>query len=196
MTTTLVLAAILSVAGGCGALPGASGRIESRSLMRDPVVLESDYDVGYYRLEDDGVAAFILSDVPLEALLDGSVRNGQVLHVELLWTPRAGHTPMNAAATNATIRHLVIADGEVGVYVGAGFARTDRAPGAGKLSVTLADGTLRLGESTERFHDPLSPARMTGTFDAALDLPEARRYERAVSQYVTNVLGVPRMVGH
>jgi hypothetical protein len=101
---------------------------------------------------------------------------------------------MDASATNAIIRHVVISSGEVGVYGGAGFALPKGDPGDDTLKVSLRDATVRLLEATDGFADPLSPARVTGAFSAEHDPKLARKVHRAISQLVTNALGRSRFV--
>ena len=101
---------------------------------------------------------------------------------------------MDSSATNVSIRHIIIADGEVGVYGGAGFAMPRGEPGKKKLPIALKDGTVRLLESTDGFNDLLSPAKITGDFTAYLQPETARMIHRAISQLVTNALGKSRLV--
>ncbi len=120
---------------------------------------------------------------------------GQVLHIELLWEPKPGATPMDSSATNASIRHIVIAGGEVGVYGGAGFASPRGKPGKPRLTISLRDASLTLLEASAGFTDLLSPARLTGRFTAVHDPRKSRELHYAVSQIVTNALGRSRFVG-
>ena len=137
----------------------------------------------------------MLSDVPIEEVVSGDVRNAQIMHIELLWLPKAGDTPMGAAATNASIRHIVISNGQVGIYGGAGFAQPSENPADHhKVVFTLRDASLALQESTAGFVDLLSPTKLTGTFSAQRDDKRARQLYFAVSQFVTNALGRTRYV--
>ena len=111
------------------------------------------------------------------------------MHLELLWVPRAGATPMDSSATNVTIRHIVMSGGEVGVYGGAGFAIPGSDPGAARLRISVRDTTLRLLDSTDGFKDPLSPTRVVGSFTAKLDPVKSLKLRHAMSQLVTNALG-------
>ena len=179
---------------GCSGGGGPVGQLRAISLGDSPVELGATYITAVYSHDPSGDTSFFLSDVPMKQLLKGNVTQGQIMHIELLWVPKAGATPMDSSATNASIRHIIISDGEVGVYGGAGFAMPRGKPGAETLTVALRDATMRLLESTDGFADLLSPAQITGTFTAELDAKTARKVHRAVSQLVTNALGRSRFV--
>jgi hypothetical protein len=179
----------------CGCSGGsAAGSLRSESLGDDPIVLGAQYVVAVYAQDADGEASFFLADVPVDDLLAGTFEAGQVMHIELLWRPKAGATPMDSSATNASIRHIIMSGDEVGVYGGAGFAMPQGQPGEKKMRISLRDATVRLLEATDGFADPLSPARVTGNFTAVLDPQTARKLHWAISQIVTNAFGRSRFV--
>ena len=184
-----------TVAGCTGSGRGTEGSVRSESLRADAVVLGASYPTVVYAHDPEEDTTFLLTDMAIEDLLAGKVVDGQVLHIDLLWEPKAGTTPMDIDATNAIIRHIVISGGEVGVYGGAGFVLPRGSPGRDTLTVALRDAMVRLMDSTGGFVDPLSPARLTGTFTARHEPGLARRISRAISQIVTNALGRTRLVG-
>lgn len=179
---------------GCTGGAKATGSLRAESLNDDPVVLNAQYVSVVYARDDDDTVSFFLSEVPVEDLLEGDITEGQVMHIELLWRPKAGSTPMDSSATNASIRHVIMVDGELGVYGGAGFALPRGRPGQDRMRISLRDATIRLLESTDGFADPLTPARMTGNFTAIHDPQLVRKLHRAISQVVTNALGRSRFV--
>lgn len=194
ITLLPALAAFALGAAGCASgLPiigggGAAGSVRMQSLDEAPISLTSRFKTGVF-LQGAAETSIYLADVPLDDLLSGRVTEGQITHVEFLWVPKAGVTPMAPSATNTSIRHIVFVNGEVGVYGGAGFARP-----AGKLEgetirLNMKDASLRLLESTPGFVDLLTPARLNGSFTANLDARATRRVQYAVSQMVTNALG-------
>jgi hypothetical protein len=187
----IVLALALIV--GCASGP-AHAELSTRSLGAAPVILDSSYTTAVYGEPAGGVASILLTDVPLESLLAGTVRDGQIVHIELLWLPLAGHTPMDSTATNASIHFVVISGGEVGVYGGAGFVMAHDAPGHAVLDLDVYDATLGLLDGTDGFVDPLTPAQMTGSVAAVHDPAATRRLYVAASQFVTNVCGSVRFV--
>lgn len=183
---------ILVAAIGLPSCAGPGGPVCSlatESIGESPVVLDGDFAILVYSHEPAGETSFLLSDVPAEDLIAGRIDECQVMHLELLWQPLAGATPMDATATNFSIRHVIISGAEVGVYSGAGFAMSQGTPGATKLGIVLRDTTVRLQESTDGFIDRLSPARLTGRFVATLDPESTRKLQIAISQVVTNALG-------
>jgi hypothetical protein len=180
---------------GCSWVGGSKGAIRAHSLGNDPVLLQGNFRNVFFAHESNGEPSFILSDVPLDQIASGEAKTAQVLHVQLLWDPVAGRTPMEPSATNASIRYVVIANGEVGVYSGAGFAMySGKLASDKRITLTLRDASLQLQDATAGFNDLLSPAQMTGTFTALRDDAKARQMHRAASQIVTNALGKTRLV--
>ena len=187
-------AAIALIAlGGCS-IQGTSGSLRTQSLGNDPVVFYGNFTSAYFSHSNAAGTSFMLTVSNLDDVASGKVTNGQLLHVQLLWLPKAGSTPMEASATNASIRYVVISGGEVGVYSGAGFAMLGDSLDSKRVSLSLQDATLQLQESTPGFRDVLSPAHMTGTFTARRDDNAARQLNHAASQLVTNALGRTRIV--
>jgi len=179
---------LAAMSTGCANMFMSTGKLRAESLGPEPVKLDARCATAVYTEQSDGEASFFLTDMPVEDLLAGRPAEGQVLHIELLWEPRPGQTPVDRFATNVSVRHVVVTDGQVGVYGGAGFARTGRLSRK-KVRVAIQDTNFRLLESTDGFVDPLSPGRLRGTFTAVRDDLAARKLDRAISQYVTNSLG-------
>ena len=174
---------------------GHAGALRSQSMRSDAVVLPAKYSVAVFSHDDIAGTSIVLSDVPIDQILRGDVLDGQILHIELLWRPKPGATPMDSTATNASIRHIVLSNGEVGIYAGAGFAMPSGNPERDKsITFTLRDASLQLQEGTAGFVDLLSPAQLTGTFTARRDDKRARQLYFGVSQLVTNALGRTRYV--
>ena len=190
-----IIAVILVLAslGACTTiLPPQPLRMES--LGDRPIYLSTDYVIAFYGEHQATETSFLLADVTTAQLLSGEISRGQIVHVNLLWLPEAGSTPMDASATNASVRYVVVADGEVGVYGGTGFALPMGDTGEPELSVLFKDASLTLLDSTDGFVDLLSPARLTGTFTAKLNPSRTRQLRFALSQFVTNALGHSRLV--
>jgi hypothetical protein len=167
----------------------AGGSVRVQSLGDNPVLVSGNFSKSLYSNVSGVETTFLLSDVTLDELVNGSVTRGQVMHIELLWEPRAGWTPLGEDATNASIRYIVIADGEVGVYGGAGFASIRGEIGNRRLSVNVRDASLKLLDSTDGFVDLLTPARLTGSFIAQMHDRQTIQMHNAISQYVTNAFG-------
>jgi hypothetical protein len=201
MTLTLLAAATLGGIGGCVG-PDGVGTLEARSLGEEPLALPGQYVAAFYLHNPDSETSFLLSDVPLESLIEGAMTpptphtppTGQILHLELLWLPKPGATPMDRSATNVSIRYVIMSEGEIGLYGGAGFAAPRGKPGKRRLRMTLRDASLTLLDSSEGFRDVLGPTMLTGTFTAVHDPRRCRQLHYAISQIVTNALGRSRFV--
>lgn len=190
----LMVVAVLHTGCSLGSWTGSSGSLRTQSLGRDPAVLYGKFKHVYFSHDVKDSTSFMLSDAPVEDLLNGRVQNGQLLHVRLLWMPVAGSTPVKSTATNASIRFVVIAGGEVGIYSGAGFAMPDSDLTGNRASLSLYDATLQLQDATSGFRDLLSPAQMSGSFTARRDDDMTRQLQRAASQLATNALEKTRFV--
>lgn len=191
--TLAIAVGALSVLSLCGCFRDTSvGRGEMVSLGAARLSFEREFVVGAYATRE-AEDSFWFSDVPLETLLAHGdktpLRNGVFLHAQLMWEPKAGMTPLDPTATNVVTRILVVSEGEVGLYGGAGFARVDGTRGEERVELEIEGGTLTLLEKTPGFNDLLSPAGFSGTFAADLAPDEAARWRRALSQFATNVFG-------
>jgi hypothetical protein len=144
-------------------------------------------------------ADIYLTDLPRGALEPGvefAQLTGQIVHIALFVSPRAGRTPVNDAACTAALRHVIFDRGVVGVYAGGGFVRSS-APGEGLWGDTIrgdfVDATLRPSIATPDFVDRLGPGTMRGHFDAPEDARLARllaaRLDEAVARASAARLG-------
>ncbi len=184
---------LLLLWGGAGCTgPVGHGSLRAQSLGDDPVALEGEYITAFYADGSSVETSFVLSDVGLDQLLGGQISRGQVVRIDLLWVPKPGATPMDSSATNASIRYVIVTDGELGVYVGAGFAMPQGDASGASLTVRLRDGSLVLLESTDGFVDLLSPATLTGSFTATHNDQRARQLSAALRRLVNNALGSNR----
>jgi len=188
----ILILSLLVMASFC--LEGCAGRsvagsLRAQSLGSKPVVLPGDYVAAFYWHDPNQGTSFMLSDVPIDDVLSGKVHQGQILHIELLWLPKPGETPMDSSAADASIRYVVIANGEVGVYGGAGFLMPGGSLDGKTVSLALRDSSLQLVQSTPGFVDLLSPGQLIGNFTATKDEAKTRQLNYAVSQLVTNALG-------
>lgn len=138
--------------------------------------------------------SFYSSDIPADQLAAGGKLSGQVVNIQLLWDPKPGLTPLEPTTTNISIRLVVFAEGEVGVYGGGGFAWPRGKPEDGSMGLLLTGSNLSLVARTKGFVDLLSPAEMLGTVTAQMDDAQSRTLRRAASQAVTNALGQVKWV--
>ena len=190
------LAAAAALALGCaGCSIEAGGTVDAVGAGDTAIRLSSQFETGTFAIEP-AQTTVVFSDIPYEDLARGTARNGRFLHVEVLWRPRPGKTPIEPSSTNLSIRFVVVSNGEVGVYVGGGFGFISAGrPGDREIEVDITGSSISLVDKTPGFVDLLSPAEMTGTLGALENAENARATRRAASQFVTNRLGKVRWVG-
>lgn len=188
----LPCAAAASLLAGCGTI-GDVGDIELTSLGGTSRTLRPALGTGTYA-QEAAQSSFVLTDIDLAQLESGTPVYGYVLHVNLLWIPKAGRTAVDPTATNTSIRLVVLAGNELGVYGGGGFAWPDGELGEPEFSLELVGSNMSLIACTPGFQDLMSPASLTGTLTATLDDAATRRTRRSASQYVTNATRSVRWV--
>lgn len=187
----------LSIAMGLGGCSSGS-RIELHAVDSSGR-LSTDLPRGAYATGGSATADIYLTDLSL-ADLDPSVDfhrlSGQITHITLFLPPRAGRTPISDDACTATMRHVILNRGEVGVYAGGGFVRAG-APSqtrwyeaAGALSGTFSDATVKPAASTPGFADRLGTSVMKGSFrvleDSRLAAQCAARLNEAMARAKAN----------
>lgn len=196
-TALLCCAAALLTLPACNALlpqGEAVGELRPVSLAGEAITVPSTFTTAIYSDQLDSDTSFYVSDRSVDELISGEFDVGQVVRIDVLWQPHPGKTPLDRSATNVSIRYVVFADGEVGIYEGGGFAITKKSLLSDKVSVAVLDASLRLGESTSGFNDLLGPTQLTGKFTATLDAATARRLHFTLSQRVTDALGETTLV--
>lgn len=170
------------------------GTVTTTGLGDNAVKVDSTFETGEFAVEP-AQTTVVFSTIPYEQLANGTATDGQFLHIEVLWRPKAGATAIDSTSTNLSIRWVVVSKGEVGIYGGGGFGwiqdGTETDEGIG---IEITGSTLSLEERTVGFVDLLSPATMLGEIGAVKDAERARAYRRAASQLVTNKLGQVRWV--
>ncbi|MFO0873753.1 MAG: hypothetical protein U0575_07240 [Phycisphaerales bacterium] len=191
-TAIWLTALALPLAGGCASTTG-EGQVELRAAGRETATLRGDFVAAAFSIGPAATAIY-LSDVPVEKLIDGTAATAQVVHMELFWKPRAGYTPLEDDSTNASVRYIVLVDGEVGVYGGAGMLHIHGSLDKQRTRFTLVDASMSLIDSTQGFHDRLSPAQFDADVVAVKSPEQAMRIRQAVSQRVTNAFGETRIV--
>jgi len=189
----MVMFIALIVATGCSST-GLQTDLRAISLTSGNPVLTPSFRTAVYSVDRASVASFYLSDLTAEELLNGEFDRGHIVHLEMLWLPRAGATPMDSSAANISVRKVLIVNGNVGVYGGTGFALPAGEPGDSRLAVSVYDATLDLIDASNEFHDALSPAILEGAFTALRDDVLAEQIRYSTSQKVTNLLGRVRYV--
>ncbi len=130
-----------------------------------------------------------MTDLTYEQIESGSMLDGQILHVEMLFPPEAGETPIDPYATNLSIRFVVLSGGELGVYEGGGFGYPIGGHETGDMSLRIEPSGMVLAESTEGFVDLLSPGILSAVFTGTCNDLAGHRLADGVDQLVTNAIG-------
>lgn len=116
--------------------------------------------------------------------------SGSVLHVHMFLKPRAGRTPIDFTAANVTVTHILVANGAIGVYGGAGFMLPSGDAGAATFGGRLREVTLRPTAMTDAFDDELGWNELAGVLRAARDPDRAAQ----IASWVDAVLADDRLV--
>ncbi|HIA71416.1 MAG TPA: hypothetical protein EYO01_01730 [Phycisphaerales bacterium] len=122
-----------------------------------------------------------MTDIPMDQIQTGDFSNGQIIHLQILWTPVAGKTPLASTSTNLTIKHIIISDGVVGVYGGGGYCWKYGTPSEG-LSLNIEEATIALQSQSEHFNDLLSPATMVGKISSVPNRQVANQISNAAQR--------------
>lgn len=166
----LVLAAL--ILGGCST--GSDVRLKSTTSRHS---LSPDLPTVIYTMSGQQNVDIYLTDMSrteLDTAMGLENITGHIIHIHMFLKPKAGHTPIDDTATNATVRHLIVASGVSGCYQGAGFLFPKRRPGSGTFRASIDDASVRLIRATPGFVDQLGPSEVDISFTAKRDDGEAR----------------------
>lgn len=167
----LLIGAAGCASWGFGGSSSGSGSIETASVASDPAgVLMPDIKCAIYRQRSGGTATIIVSDLTAEQLANGEfVGPCQIVCIDLLWSPKAGRTPMDSSATNCTIRHIVFTGQgvEMGVYGGGGYLKPTTKVGRSTFKGSITSSALKMTQATPGFADLLGACELLGSFSAA-----------------------------
>ena len=188
--TALLLALVFT--GGCGLGPGSgpAANLAVWSQANPLVRMAGGFDTGLYAFDEKNNLTVLLLDGPVE-------QPAQAVTIRVLWVPRAGRTPIDPSATNATIHHVIFTgpdQGQVGIYSGAGYVFPKTRPGSKILKAGVWQSTLILSDHSEGFGDLLGRAAMEGTFTARRDEADFRLALHSLNRLIGTCLGRPRMV--
>lgn len=163
--------------------------IKSRS--EPGMALVAGFETSVYRMDDPNNLTVVLLDGPPDQPV-------QAVTIRLFWRPRAGRTPIDPTATNATIHYTIFTGKgyeEVGVYSGAGFVYPLSNPDEGVFVGDVWESTLRLSDRSEGFEDLLGGALLEGRLVAVRDAPAVSRALQRLSVLVTRGVGYPQWGG-
>ena len=177
---------VFAVLGGCATeqFLGQTQPLQTHSLGLNKKILlcNSTISASMPNMLSEGELLF--TDIPLDLLDSGNFHSGQILRLQLLWIPTPGKTPLSSTSTNVSIEQIIIADGEVGVYAGAGFGWPSGSIEEG-LSISMEDATIVLQSSTSNFKDELEPAAtMIGQIYAPANIELAEHISAYATAYV------------
>ncbi len=158
--------------------------------------LQGDFNSAYYIFDSTESITVVLIEGPED-------NPTQAAAIRMMWQPKAGLTPVNPDATNATIQYIVFANRrtdegyykEVGVYSGAGFLHLDSSPGDSRLNASLWQADLVLADRSDRFKDLLGQSTLRGSFTAERDSVKVQQLLKRLNLQVSERLGYPRLVG-
>jgi hypothetical protein len=195
MTVRVAMLSCLALLTACYTVqwPWTETELTTSGLTDEPARITTAPAEAWYVIEPAQVS-FYASDIPLDALAAGEKVSGQVVSIQMMWEPKPGYTPIEPTTTNVSIRLVVFAEGQVGVYGGGGFAWPRGTPESGSMGLLLTGSNLSLIARTDGFVDLLSPAQMLGTMRAVQNDARALSVRRAASQAVTDALGQVRWV--
>jgi hypothetical protein len=148
--------------------------------------------IAAYVPEGSGAASVYLTDLDTAALdrgTDLSGLSGRIVQIRLFLSPSSGNTPVGKNACSATVRHIILADGNIGVYSGGGFVWPDGNVGEARLTGTVSNATMRLTGSHGNFSDRLGAATLEATFNARRDEALAKRISARVDDVLLLVGG-------
>jgi hypothetical protein len=180
--------------GGCSIFRGSFGsggtaRLES---VQTTAKLEARLDTSAYLEAGEYAADIYMTDLsPGDLLPQADLRGtwGQFIHIHLFIEPSAGDTPISRDACSAIVRHLVISDGQIGLYGGGGFLQPSGKPGDPSLGGSLADATMKPITGTAGFVDRLGSSVFSGSVGGKRDAVEAERLRKGLQSLL---LRLPR----
>ncbi len=150
--------------------------------------------IGAYIAESSNSATVYLTDldpVALDRGSDLSKVSGRIVQINMFLRPAAGTTPVSSNACSATVRHIILANGSIGIYSGGGFLSPSGHVGDAKFSGSLKGATMRLSGSSGNFVDRLGAAVMRADFTARRDEAMAKRIAARVDDVLLKV-GEPK----
>lgn len=183
MIRVLALAVLLVLfAPGCRSVGLTAGGTRGEFVSDErPAKLAPRFNTRVFDSTDRNTADLIFSDLDTRTLADrnawGEIQ-GQIVHARMFLHPRAGRTPIESTACSVTMRYIVLADGEFGIYAGGGFLLPDRTPKGNSFSGRIVNASLRLVSATPGFNDLIGSGRMSISFRVQRDEATVRAATR------------------
>lgn len=169
-----ILAPLFCTACSSIGLTGSSGSSTTRDASG--LTFSTKYPTRAYHAEDKNTAHIYLTDLSDDELSafftdsrDWSGISGTIAQVSLFLKPKPGSTPIEPTAASAAVRWIVITQGEVGVYDGAGFMIPGGKVTKGSISGSIRNAPLNLTRRTPGFSDPMITPEIDISFGADYD---------------------------
>jgi hypothetical protein len=166
--------ALVSLAGwGCI----ADNRVELRSMASASADVVSLPFAAFINEGSGGASIYMTNLAPeaLDAGADLSRVSGRITQIRMFLTPSAGNTPIGRSACTATLRHIILANGTIGVYSGGGFLWPSGSIDSPRFGGRIEDATMRLTGSIGAFSDRLGASTLNATVSAKRDAALAQR---------------------
>ncbi len=166
------------------------GNLALRSQANPNIELIGGFDSSYYSLDDHNNVTLVLLDGPADKPV-------QAVVIRMFWKPRPGRTPIDATATNATIRYTIFTgpdDQDAGIYSGAGFVYPIDEPGFETFTADVWQATLQLTDRSAGFKDLLGQALLEGRLTATRDDAVVSRVLHMLHLMLTQRIGYPKQM--
>ena len=168
---------LLTACSGLG-LAGSAGSSTVRGS--EGLTFSTKYPTRAYQFSDKNTADIYLTDLSDDELSafftdsgDWSHISGTLAQIHLFLKPKPGRTPIEPTAATASIRWIIISQGEIGVYDGAGFMIPGGNITKDSISGSIRKAPLRLTRKTPGFADPLITPEIDIKFATKLDQQSA-----------------------
>ena len=181
ISATLTLSLLLPLTG-CNAIRGGGGSGGSSTIISDAneKIFKTSFPTKAYTFHDDNTADIYLTDLSNTELTaffapdaDWTTISGTLVQIHLFLDPKPGKTPIEHTAATASIRYAIIAQGEIGIYDGAGFMLPGAKPGNDAIGGNIQSAPLRLTRKTSQFEDLFGAAKINLNFNAKINDPAA-----------------------
>jgi len=183
-----MILSVMLLVHGCG--KHGVGSLLLKSQASPEVFLVGGFTTRLYHMDDQNNLTLLLLDGPVDDPV-------QVLTIRMFWKPRAGRTPIDPTATNATIYYTIFSGNqsrEVGIYSGAGFVYPAGQLGEPTFSASIWQATLRLTDRSTQFKDLLGAAILEGEVTAKRDDATVDRLLNQLRILISQKIGYPRSV--
>ena len=188
MTLLITSAGLLSGCAGFGSQP--SGELAIRNRLDASQISQAGFEHASYNFDGPNNITVVAYAGPKE-------QPSRAVVIRMFWRPKAGRTPIDSNATNATM-HYVIFDGEsaseVDIYSGAGFVFPKQKLGEGRLNLGVWQADLRLSNAEVDADPSSSQAHLEGWITAVRDDAGTEQMIRTLNHRIRDVTGTVRMV--